>query len=122
MFHRSVSLLVVALVATTFQAAPTLGATLCVNPGGTGGCFSTIQAAVDAAGKNDVINIAAGTYTENVTMAAFSCWHDRGRRWTRDPSGRSARVPSISSAARSLIARRASRGSSWRWLTTSDSV
>lgn len=40
----------------------TVAATLCVNPGGTGGCFSTIQAAVDAAGPDDVIDIAAGTY------------------------------------------------------------
>src|SRR5262245_15583901 len=41
-------------------------ATLCVNPGGTGGCFSSIQAAVNAASPGDTINVAAGTYTEMV--------------------------------------------------------
>ena len=43
-------------------------ATLCVNPGGTGGCFSTIQAAVNAAASRDVIQIEAGTYAENVSI------------------------------------------------------
>jgi hypothetical protein len=42
--------------------------TLCVNPGGTGGCYPTIQQAVTAAAANDVINVAAGTYTEEVTI------------------------------------------------------
>jgi parallel beta-helix repeat protein len=42
--------------------------TLCVNPGGTGGCYSTIQSAVTAAAANDTINVAAGTYTEQVTI------------------------------------------------------
>jgi nitrous oxidase accessory protein NosD len=41
---------------------------LCVNPGGTGGCFSTIQAAVNAASPGDVINVAAGTYPEGVNV------------------------------------------------------
>ena len=43
-------------------------ATLCVNPGGTGGCFAKIQLAVNAASSNSVINVAAGTYTEEVTI------------------------------------------------------
>ena len=42
--------------------------TLCVNPAGSHGCFSTIQAAVDHASTNDVVEVAAGTYTENVTV------------------------------------------------------
>jgi parallel beta-helix repeat protein len=44
------------------------GATLCVNPGGTGGCFAKIQLAVNAAAANDIINVAAGTYTEDVVI------------------------------------------------------
>src|SRR5438034_7527730 len=33
--------------------------TLCVNPAGSGGCFSSIQAAVNAANPGDTINVAA---------------------------------------------------------------
>jgi hypothetical protein len=40
----------------------------CVNPGGTGGCFSTIQAAINASNPGDVINVASGTYNENLTL------------------------------------------------------
>ena len=49
-------------------SVPAVGATLCVNPGGTGGCYSTIQSAVNAAHTNDVINVAAGTYQEEVII------------------------------------------------------
>jgi hypothetical protein len=44
-------------------------ATLCVNPGGTAGCFSKIQDAVDATGKSgSVINVALGAYFDNVIV------------------------------------------------------
>jgi Right handed beta helix region len=43
-------------------------ASLCVNPGGTGGCFATIQAAVNHAAAYDVVHVAAGTYKEFVTI------------------------------------------------------
>lgn len=42
--------------------------TLCVNPAGSGGCFKTIQGAVNGASANDVIQVAAGTYKEDVTI------------------------------------------------------
>lgn len=43
-------------------------ATRCVNPGGTGGCYSTISAAVAAAAARDTINVAPGVYKEQVTI------------------------------------------------------
>lgn len=42
----------------------------CVAPGGAGGCFASIQAAVDAATTASVIDVAAGTYVENVVITA----------------------------------------------------
>ncbi len=41
---------------------------LCVNPGGTAGCYATIGAAVNAAAAGDTITVASGTYTENVLI------------------------------------------------------
>lgn len=43
-------------------------ATLCVNPGGTGGCFDSLQAAVDASAKNDEIEVRAGVYGDPATI------------------------------------------------------
>lgn len=43
-------------------------AALCVNPGGTSGCFATIQQAVDAASAGSTISVAAGAYAENVEL------------------------------------------------------
>ncbi len=43
-------------------------ATLCVNETGSGGCYSSIQGAINAATNGDTINIAAGTYIENVVV------------------------------------------------------
>lgn len=42
--------------------------TLCVNPGGTNGCFSKITDAVAAAKPHDTIRVAAGTYAEDVVI------------------------------------------------------
>jgi nitrous oxidase accessory protein NosD len=43
-------------------------ATLCVNPGGTKGCFDSITAAVAAAKPGSTIIVAAGTYEEDVVI------------------------------------------------------
>jgi parallel beta-helix repeat protein len=42
--------------------------TLCVNPAGSHGCYSTIQAAVNNASANDLIDVGAGTYKEQVII------------------------------------------------------
>jgi nitrous oxidase accessory protein NosD len=42
--------------------------TICVNTGGTGGCYKTIGAAVTAAAPKDTIKVAAGTYAEDVVI------------------------------------------------------
>ncbi len=45
-------------------------ATTCVNPGGTGGCFTTFKAAIAMAGVGGTVQAAKGTYTEDVQILA----------------------------------------------------
>jgi hypothetical protein len=54
------------LVSSTVSVAQ--AANLCVHPKGNGGCYSSIQAAVDAANDGDQIIIRDGKYTEQVTI------------------------------------------------------
>ena len=56
-----------AVVIGVFSQA-VVAATLCVNPAGSHGCYSSIQTAVNNASPNDVINVAAGTYNEEVDI------------------------------------------------------
>ena len=76
MLHRNMSSLFVRSIASPFAAACLLcaapglmAATLCVNPGGTGGCKSSINAAVAAASAGDTIRVASGTYKEDVVIS-----------------------------------------------------
>jgi nitrous oxidase accessory protein NosD len=55
-----------ALLAANSQ--PAGAATFCVNPGGKGGCLSTISAAVAGASTGDTIQVAPGTYSEDVII------------------------------------------------------
>jgi hypothetical protein len=67
-------MLVIGLAAITVLAAlivlagPVTAADQCVVPGGGGGCFATIQAAVDAAGSGDTVRVVAGVYPERVVI------------------------------------------------------
>ena len=54
-------------IAIVFAPA-VFAANQCVNPGGTAGCKSSINAAIAAAGSNDTVTVAQGTYNENVIV------------------------------------------------------
>lgn len=58
-----------ALMSAALVAAPVAGA-VCVHPDGKGGCETTIQAGVDAAGVGETVDIAKGVYFENVVVPA----------------------------------------------------
>ena len=45
-------------------------ATLCVSSDGSGGCYTSIQAAVNAASPGDAVNVAPGDYQESVTISS----------------------------------------------------
>jgi hypothetical protein len=64
--------LTLAVCALVFGGRALAASTLYVNPdglcGGNSPCFTTIQAAVNAAAAGDTINVAAGTYVENVNV------------------------------------------------------
>ncbi len=49
-------------------ALPARAATFCVNTTGAGGCSTTIQAAVTAAGAGDTVRVSPGVYFENVNV------------------------------------------------------
>jgi len=50
-------------------SAPVIfAANQCVNPGGSAGCKSSINAAIGAAGSNDTVTVGHGTYKENVIV------------------------------------------------------
>ena len=51
-----------------FCAPAVFAANQCVNPGGTGGCKASINAAIAAAGGNDTVTVAHGVYAENVIV------------------------------------------------------
>ena len=63
-FHARLSIALLFASSASGLAA----ATLCVNPGGTSGCKSTISAAVTAANAGDVIQVWPGTYKEDVVI------------------------------------------------------
>ena len=61
------TILVTLLLGAALAPVPAAKAVLCVKPGG-GGCYATIGGALALAEPGDVVRVAAGTYTENVTI------------------------------------------------------
>ncbi|MGA9391436.1 MAG: NosD domain-containing protein [Candidatus Sulfotelmatobacter sp.] len=55
---------------------------LCVNPGGSRGCYATIQSAVSAASSYDVIKVAPGTYKEAVVISKPVSLIGAGADWS----------------------------------------
>jgi hypothetical protein len=65
-----VRVLIIAMFLFPVSPTPTVAATRCVNPGGTGSCYDSIQKAIDDSSAGDTINVSAGTYVEDITLKA----------------------------------------------------
>lgn len=68
MYKRIFGAAIAASTILIMSAPPAAAATKCVNPGGKGGCYSSIQAAVNAASAGDTVTVRHGTYNEDVTI------------------------------------------------------
>jgi parallel beta-helix repeat protein len=63
------TIFIIAIIALSLVfAVSAFAVTRCVNPIGTGGCYSSIQAAVNASSANDIINVFEGRYDERVAI------------------------------------------------------
>ncbi|MFN8453368.1 MAG: choice-of-anchor Q domain-containing protein [Anaerolineae bacterium] len=76
MMRRSITHLILALglsIGITFTtlallSVPIKAADQCVAPGGGGGCFATIQAAINAVGSGQTVRVVVGTYNERLVI------------------------------------------------------
>lgn len=68
MLYRSIVLVVAIILVSASTVRMAHASNLCVHPQGAGQCYTTIQAAVDAANAGDQIVIRPGRYMEQVTI------------------------------------------------------
>lgn len=68
LFTLTTSSLLITILAILTLAQESVGASLCVNTTGGGGCYTKIQDAIDNGIPGDTILVSAGTYTEHITM------------------------------------------------------
>jgi parallel beta-helix repeat protein len=61
-------LLVIVIFEPLLTHSLAFGKTVCVNPGGTSGCFSTIASGIAHAAAHDTVKVAPGTYKEDVII------------------------------------------------------
>ncbi len=73
-----VALMALLLRLAPSQATSALAADRCVNMTGAGGCFTSIQAAINASAYGDVIHVDTGVYTEHITMKSGVSVHGQG--------------------------------------------
>lgn len=69
MLSGALPLAVACVALMAISSVPAQANTLCVSPGGWGGCFSSIQKAIDAAAPYDTIRVRAGEYDEGVIIS-----------------------------------------------------
>jgi hypothetical protein len=67
--RQFVMLTLILIVIAGLRNGVAYAASLCVHPMGAGRCFTSIQAAVDAANNGDLIIIRAGKYVEQVSVS-----------------------------------------------------
>jgi len=65
---QSSRMLVCTAVVLVAVCQTAVAGTLCVNPAGSHNCFTSIQGAVNHAAANDLIQVEAGTYSEEVVI------------------------------------------------------
>jgi parallel beta-helix repeat protein len=100
----ALALLAALLVLVQQAAQGATGVTRCVAPGGAGGCYASIQDAINASTAGDDITIAAGTYQEHITLTDRVSIYGQGWDSTIIDGGFSAaqsavRIPSDVSAS-----------------------
>ncbi len=67
---KSLAGLIVIVFLALLLPAPAAADTHCVNTTGSGGCATSIQAAITAAASGDTVSVAAGTYYGNISLKA----------------------------------------------------